>query len=539
MRENTLYMTKRSLLLIISLLNTLFLLASGNKTKLVVGITLNQFYPEWFAIYANELGEGGLKRILHDGKMTLADYQYAYSQNGTDQATLYSGMLPSGHGIIAHDWYNRLRKVRENNVRADGYAEIGEGGRKAGASPEQLQTLTAGCMLKMNNVFSRVYSIGLNAEEAVLSGGSCADMAFWLSEKSGKWVSSAYYADTLPRWVHAYNRLIESDFMIRKGWMSIENELAGSAVTRMRNKIGLGNGFFYDLSQAKKQFNTYRVLKGAPYGNTLVADMAGKVVDEARLGKDNDVDLLALNFSALDYMNRDFGVYSPEFRDLVFRLDRDLKKLLELLDQKVGKGNYTVFMTFSEARELFPEELEKLKVRGDYFRIFKSVSLLKSYLNLVYGAGEWIADYDAGQIYLNRELIETKKLSLQEIQDRVAGFMIEFEGVSKVLTAYSLTHNAFAYGQEWRMQNAFSQKRSGDVLFCLQPAWIPALQDKEDFYFRYSKRTKVPLYFYGAGVGDGTHAAFRNECRMIDVLPTLCRLAGIPVPYTAQGEFIF
>ncbi|MDR1755601.1 MAG: alkaline phosphatase family protein [Culturomica sp.] len=532
-------MTKRSLLLVAFLLNALFLFASENKTKLVVGITLNQFYPEWFTIYANELGEGGLKRILHQGKMTLADYEYAYSQSGTDQATLYSGLLPSEHGIVAHDWYNRLRKVRENSVRSGSYAEIGEGGRETGASPEQLQTLTAGCVLKMNNVFSRVYSIGLNAEEAVLSGGSCADMAFWLSEKSGKWVSSAYYADTLPRWMHSYNRLLESDFMIRKGWMSLEDEMGGSAATRLRNKIGLGSGFFYDLSQARKQFNTYRVLKGAPYGNTLVADLAGKVVDEAKLGKDNDVDLLALNFSALDYMNRDFGVYAPEFRDLVLRLDRDVKKLLELLDQKVGRGNYTVFMTFSEARELLPEELEKLKVHGDYFRIFKSVSLLKSYLNLVYGAGEWIADYDAGQIYLNRELIEAKKLSLQEVQDLVAGFLIEFEGVSKVLTAYSLTHNAFAYGQEWRMQNAFSQKRSGDVLFCLQPAWIPALQDKEDFYFRYSKRTKVPLYFYGAGAGTDANAMFRNECRMTDVLPTLCRLAGIPAPYTAQGEFIF
>ena len=46
------------------------------------------------------------------------------------------------------------------------------------------------------------------------------------------------------------------------------------------------------------------------------------------------------------------------------------------------------------------------------------------------------------------------------------------------VTAYSLTRNAFSHGSEMLMQNAYSQKRSGDVLFCLQPAWVPDLKDR-------------------------------------------------------------
>jgi len=38
-------------------------------------------------------------------------------------------------------------------------------------------------------------------------------------------------------------------------------------------------------------------------------------------------------------------------------------------------------------------------------------------------------DYDAEQIYLDRQLIEQKKISLKEMQDKIADFMIEFEGV--------------------------------------------------------------------------------------------------------------
>ena len=69
----------------------------------------------------------------------------------------------------------------------------------------------------MNNLFSKVYSVGMNPEEVVLSGGSCADLALWFNEKSGKWVSSRYYADSLPGWVKEFNNTSASDFLSKEG----------------------------------------------------------------------------------------------------------------------------------------------------------------------------------------------------------------------------------------------------------------------------------------------------------------------------------
>ena len=123
-------------------------------------------------------------------------------------------------------------------------------------------------------------------------------------------------------------------------------------------------------------------------------------------------------------------------------------------------------------------------------------------------------------------------MELKEVQDRVADFLIEFEGVAKVVTAYSLTHATFPEGMSQLMQNAFSRKRSGDVLFCLHPTWMPELRDVEDTYFRYSKRYRVPLYLWGNGVKAGKGA---EVCQMIDLLPTLCRIMGLPIPYTSIG----
>lgn len=190
--------------------------ASENKTRLIVTITIDQFYPEWLSVYAGDLEEGGFKRIMNQGKRSVADYNYLYSQTGVDQATIYTGVLPIIHGIVAHDWYDRLRRCRINNVAAVNYPEIGYGDSLKGYSPEGLEALTLGCVLKMNDVFSKVYSVAVNPEVAVLGGGSCANLSLWLSEKSGKWVSSGFYADSLPAWLTAYNGKIESDFLIRR-----------------------------------------------------------------------------------------------------------------------------------------------------------------------------------------------------------------------------------------------------------------------------------------------------------------------------------
>lgn len=500
---------------------------AGDKPKLIVGITISQFYPEWLTIYKNELSTGGFKRIMEEGKSSMADYNYIYSQTGVDQSTIYTGLLPSEHGVISHGWFDRLRNKRQSNVAAPDYKLIGEE-EGEGLSPDRLQALTLGCAMKMNNAFSKVYSISVNGEEAVLSGGSCANMAFWLSEKNGKWISSDYYADSLPGWLNDFNTRMESDYFVRRGWMSLGDETGNTTALRLKSKIGLSNVFFYDLAQTKRKYETYRILKATPYVNTMVVDLATELMRAEQLGKDNDPDLLTLNFSCLDYMNRDFGVYAREFQDVVLRLDKDVERLLTELDNSVGEGNYLLFLTFSESRELLPEELEKIRLAGGYFSIFKAVALLKSFLNLMYGDGDWILDYDAGQIYLDRTLIEKNKIPLKDIQNKIADFMIEFEGVSRVVTAHSLTYNASSSGIEFLFQNSFSQKRSGDVLYTLLPTWIPELKNPEDHFARYSKRHKVPLYLYGGGT-----VALPQECEMTSLLPFLCRLMEIPVPYTA------
>ena len=41
--------------------------AEGNKPKLVVGIVVSHFYPEWLDMYGDKLSENGLKRLVQQG----------------------------------------------------------------------------------------------------------------------------------------------------------------------------------------------------------------------------------------------------------------------------------------------------------------------------------------------------------------------------------------------------------------------------------------------------------------------------------------
>ena len=69
-------------------------------------------------------------------------------------------------------------------------------------------------------------------------------------------------------------------------------------------------------------------------------------------------------------------------------------------------------------------------------------------------------------------------------------------------------------------------------MFCLQPTWVPELKETEDTYCRHSKRSIVPLYLWGAGVTG--ESGDRWDVR--DLMPALCRILDIPVPYTARDR---
>ena len=96
---------KKGILGFLLILQGMVSMAAENKTKLIVGITVSNFYPEWVTIYKNDLAEGGLKRIC--GRLPVSVFADR-SRSGND---LY--------GFIAiRTWGDRSRLVRSFERKA-------------------------------------------------------------------------------------------------------------------------------------------------------------------------------------------------------------------------------------------------------------------------------------------------------------------------------------------------------------------------------------------------------------------------------------
>ena len=181
-----------------------------------------------------------------------------------------------------------------------------------------------------------------------------------------------------------------------------------------------------------------------------------------------------------------------------------------------------------------PSYLVSHKIPSGEFNPNSSMSLLGSYLNALYGRGEWVKYYYAQQIYLNRELIENSGITYQEIQDRTAQFLIQFTGVSNAVTSYALQTSDFSEGIFHKMQNGYHQKRSGDVIINLAPGWMET-DDGNSYHSSYLEDNHVPLIFYGWKI---KRATVTRPVKMIDIAPTISYFLDISRPNVSTGDII-
>jgi arylsulfatase A-like enzyme len=220
--------------------------------------------------------------------------------------------------------------------------------------------------------------------------------------------------------------------------------------------------------------------------------------------------------------------------DTYIRLDKDLEHFLNFIDEQVGMKNVLIYLTSENALAENPAFLVDNGMPSGYFNYNGATSLLGTYLNLIYGNGAWIKFYYAQQIYLNRQLIEDSKLNLEEFQDRVAGFMIQFEGVTNALTSTNLLKNNFTRGYFEKIQKSFSQKRSGDILIHLSPGWIEKGIDTE-YASSLHFDTHVPLIFYGWKIG---RTNVTRPISVTDIMPSIAVFLDISRPGSVEGDLI-
>ncbi|WP_299576078.1 alkaline phosphatase family protein [uncultured Sunxiuqinia sp.] len=512
----------------------------SNQTRLVVVVNVEQMRTDYISRYWSHFQQGGFRRLMLDGAVcSNAAMELHIQKNTTGVPTLFTGVYPDRHGIVNDSWYDRLRQKEIDALEDDYYITVGSDSREGQLSAANLLSPTIGDVLKVStNKASKVFSVALNSNSAVFSAGHAADGAYWMDELTGNMISSSYYVDQFPDWVRQFNDKKFADFYIERDWSlllpssSYTESLADDYLLEP-GYYGKWNTFPYNMSKLKKQAGSYKILKTTPFGNMMVKDFALALIESEQLGMDSTPDLLAVNFSSMDYEQGAFSPSSVEMQDLYLRLDRNIEHLLNFLDQKVGRDKYVMVLT-SACASSYPVNYlkEEFNMPVGFVAPESMVALLKSFLNISYGQGDWVEFVSDQQIYLNRDLIEKRDLNLADMQAKAASFINQFEGVKLALPAVGFEQGDYVKSQLARISSSFNFKRSGDVLFALEEGWQPEFKYKRTIY---NDNSRIPMIWFGQGIKRGSTL---RRVDAVDLVPTLLHLLGYEIPSHCIGQIV-
>ncbi|MCX6333806.1 MAG: alkaline phosphatase family protein [Bacteroidia bacterium] len=518
------------------------------KPALVVGIIVEQLRYDQIERFRSRFGENGIRKLLNEGTFFQnASFEYMLTQSAPGHATIATGAEPSSHGITSDSWYLPLRNEQVYCTKDINVDPVGGGIESGLHSPVNLQASTFTDELKVNSGGkSKIFAVGMKEHSAILSVGHAANGAFWYDNTSGTWMSSTYYMDSLSSWVNDYNAMKYAESYLNNPWtLARQKQDYYDCVPDSTIQEAGFNGqiyFPYDLKKLSSKgkggtSRDYSILRETPFGNTFTTGFAKKLIEVEGLGKDDITDFLAVCYTATDYIGHRFGPSSYEMADAIMRLDKDIEDLLKYLNDNIGKKNILIYFTSAHGISEVPGILESMRVPSGYFRQDQALMLLKSYLKALYGDGDWVKGYSEKQVFLNRTLIEDAKIPLEDIQKKVARFLIQFSGVSSAYPYYAFEANDFSNGNLKRIINNFSPQRSGDVIITLNPGWV----EKEgtsvtNHNSPYECDSHVPLIWYGWSV---SRATVTRKVNMADIAATLSSLCKVPYPNACTGEPMF
>ena len=513
----------KKILILLTVLFTGLKTYSQEQPKLVVGIVVDQMRYDYIYRFWDDFGDNGFKKLINEGHFFRnCQFGYVPTYTGPGHASIFTGTTPSVHGIIANDWYD---KNSGTNVYCAGDGDmhtvcnceqknvdvVSADGKM---SPHHMLTTTFADELKLFSNESKVIGISLKDRGAILPAGHAANAAYWM-DSDGKWITSSYYMDELPVWVEEENTRDKiSKYM--SGIWKVKNEFTHNLDTLLR-------------------INGRGAIKKTPFGNTILNDLAIRILKEEKLGGNKTTDCLFISYSSTDYIGHQYGPHAPELVNTYIKLDMDIAKLLKSIESKVGFENVILFLTADHGVVSEPKELLERKIPAGYFESTPMIDSLKVRLASTLGEGEWVKNYSNNQLFLNHVLINEKGLTLENVQQICADFLLNIDGIKNTFTAKKMHNNEYQSSFHSLIQRGYNQKRSGDVMVALQTGWISKYWENGGTTHgtSYSYDTHVPLIFWGGNITKGTTD---RRVNIRDIAPSISTILGTSYPNGCTGN---
>ena len=409
--------------------------------------TLDQLRPYW--------QQGGLRTLSEEAYQTTVRFPHIVYGGSECVATFMTGTTPSEHGIAADTYFRR--SDRKPHAILEDSNEQGIGCTSA-LSPRNLLAATIGDEIRIRyGERAHIYALGLDANSTILMAGHAADGCCWLDPATANWVSTSYYGEQLPLALSDWNTAARRQELLARTWTPrIDIDLYSAPTEQERKK-----GFSYTADD--------RLLR-TPMANTMVIESALALQKQEHLGEDNIPDLLCLHLSTRSPLSTTDQLCSAEQEDMYLWLNQDLGYLIDQLARIVGVQHLRIVVMGKPLLGQNTEALAAARMPAQYFNVDRAAALTATYLMALYGTERWVDGGYGQSVYLNRTLIEQKHISLPQLQQQVAAFLMDFEGVE---AAFPFTE---ALGSV-SLANTVNKRAFGDVVFTLQPHWLLKAND--------------------------------------------------------------
>lgn len=511
------------------------------RPKLVVGIVVDQMRWDYLYRYQQRYSADGFKRMLREGfscENTLIPYTPTVTAAG--HTCIYTGSVPAIHGVAGNAWYDRSlkRMMYCSESVSDTVKGVGSEGTNGKMSPANMLVTTVTDELRLaTNKQSKVIGVCIKDRGSIFPAGHMANAAYWYDGRSGNWITSTFYMKELPEWVKAINAKKPADAYYKKNWNTLYpiNTYTGSTEDEKpyEGKMpGAANTSFpHDLSSYIGK--SYDVIASTPYGNTMTLDMAKAALDAYQLGKGNVTDFLAVSLSSPDYVGHRFGPNSIEAEDTYLRLDLDLADFMKYLDQKVGKGNYTLFLTADHGVAHVPGFLLENRVPAGNWQNDTLSRAINNILKNKYNVDKLVVAEANYQVYINYELVTQNNLDRWAIEEEVIRYCMGIKGVANAFRVANLNTEVIAQTVKDMMNNGYNKRRSGDIQIVLEPGWIDGYSTGTTHGLWNPYDAHIPMVWMGWGIKQG---ASNRTMHMTDIAPTVAALLHIQMPSGNIGQ---
>ena len=440
--------------------------------------------------------------------------------------------MPAIHGIVGNDWYDRSKKRKVYCTEDSSCHTVGADGDAGQMSPRNMLTTTVTDELRMaSNFRSKVIGIAIKDRSAILPAGHTGNGAYWFDGKSGNWISSSYYGDTLPAWVKAFNSKKMAAKYLSENWKPL------LSMSQYTESTADDESYEKPLTKDSKAVLPYMtsemmaknpdIIKITPMGNTLTFDMARAAIEGEQLGKDEFTDILALSFSSTDYIGHQFGPNSVEAEDCYIKFDRDLGNFLSYLDTVIGNGNYLVFLTADHGASHAVGFSSEHHLPSGNTTDQEMINTANKFLHPYFSTDSMVEAFVNMQFYLKNNMAAVRN------QLEISDWKKKIPSVKLAIDLPNINKSPLPDAIKQPVINGYNVNRSGDVQMIYEPAMLEERPQGTTHGSLYNYDTHIPLLWYGWGIKPGYDY---SQTYMTDIAATVAALLHIQEPNGCVGK---